>query len=643
MKTEKKKTLLRPGLHTGAANAFSGPLTAEINVTESAITAITVTEERETLGIGSALTGEGYEGDTPLAVIPSRIIAAQSVSVPKVPGAAVTSSALIRAVKKALLAAGADIDEWTVKPETKPPQTLVAFADVVIIGAGGAGLIAAIAAAQNGAESVLLLEKNGAAGGDLLIGGGIYNCPDAYLQSKIRMTQAKSMIIESVLSKKPVSELHRRLQDKVKGEWEEFKKSDNNSLFDTPSWYALQTFDGGDEIGNLELIQIMCDNSEPAYRWINSLGSEFNDYVTQGAGSLWERTHSSSKILGTGFISAYVNSIAREKRIKMVVNTKANELLINENGEVKGVRATDPDGNEKLYYSQRGVILATGGFAANPQMVSEYNTSDKWKGVDLSKVKTSNRSSCSQGDGIKMALRAGAALTQMEHIQLIYLGNTRSGAVSMYPPRCVSGTDQIMFINKDGQRFVAEDGRRDEICLAVLSQPDGFFYVFESGDGHAPDLDKDLTADRHPLRVAEKLGYIFTGQTLDELAEKINVDKTVLKNTVQEFNRAAETGKDAWGRKLFTTKFSQGPYIATPRSAVLHHTMGGLVIDASCRVISAQGEIIKGLYAAGEVTGAIHGANRLGGNAVVDTVVFGKIAGAAIAADSSADGVSGWD
>lgn len=274
-------------------------------------------------------------------------------------------------------------------------------------------------------------------------------------------------------------------------------------------------------------------------------------------------------------------------------------------------------------------------FAANSKMVQEYNISGKWD--DLSKVATTNRYSCSQGDGITMATGVGASLTDMDQIQLLYLGNTKDGQLTKYPPRDVNGTDQIIFINKNGERFVNEGDRRDVICLGVLAQPDAMFYMLESGDG---DKYKDITdpewrsADGFTFQYLVDNGYIVYDDTLEGLAGKLGMDAATLQKTVDTFNASVDSGTDEFGRTLFSTKLENGPWVATPRQACVHHTMGGVTIDTEAHVLDESGNVISGLYAAGEVTGGIHGANRLGGNAVVDTVVFGKLAADTLLADS---------
>lgn len=633
---EAGKTPMTPGTYEGTAQGQNGIVTVEVTVTADKIEKIEVTSQMETPGIGAPLTENGNEGDTPVAVLPARMVENQTWTVDSVSGATITSYALRNAVKDALTKACAVADEW----KAEEPKTTADFTektyDVVIVGGGGAGLAAAISAKQQGAQTVLVLEKCGAVGGDTLVCGAIYNCPDEELQSKATLSDAKKAQIEAVLAKPTTTEEEKELQDTVTAEWKAYQESGRTDIFDSDAWYTLQTFDGGDRVADLSLVKVLCNNAKDGYDWIKSLGMEFHDTIGQGAGSLWERTHTSTMNMGTGFISTYVNTLKAMDGVDIMTSTTGNELVVDANGAVTGVKAKDVDGNEYTFTATKGVILATGGFAANGKMISEYNTSDKWAATDLSKVKTTNRYACSQGDGITMALAAGADLTQMEQIQLLYLGNVKDGQLTKYPPRVVNGTDQEIFINKEGKRFVQEDGRRDTICLAVLQQTDSMFYFLESADGNYVDVDTAVSADGFSLRYLEEQGYVVIAATLDEMATKLGMDADTLKATVDSFNASVEAGedKDGFGRTLFSVQLTKGPWVATPRTACLHHTMGGVHIDTSCRVLNKDGNAIKGLYAAGEITGGIHGANRLGGNAVVDTVVFGKLAGETVVADN---------
>ena len=630
---ESTKTPMTPGTYTSAQKGQNDFVTVAVTVSENAIEKVEVVSHQETPGIGAPLTEAGLEGDTPIATLPQKIVDAQSYGVDAVAGATITSYAIKNAVKDALAQAGANTDEWKAAPEKAAPEAKELTADVVVLGAGGAGLASAISALENGAESVILVEKCGAVGGDTLVCGAIYNTPDEALQSVETLSEAKRATIEGVLAKEPTSDEQAKLIETVKAELAAYDEAGRTDIFDSAAWFALQTWDGGDYVANPALVEVLTGKAKEGYDWICNMGLEFYPVIGQGAGSLWQRTHTTTKTMGTGFITTYVNKLAEYgDKVTVLTYTTAKTLIKAEDGTITGATAEDKAGNTYTLHANKGVVLSTGGFAANGKMAQQYNTSGKWD--DLSKVKTTNRWACSQGDGITMAAEAGASLTDMDQIQLLYLGNLVDGQLTKYPKRVVSGTDQEIFINKEGNRFVQEDGRRDQICLASLKQTDGYFFFLESGDGTYEDLDTAISADGFTLRFLEEQGYIYVGETLDELAEKLNaaygctMTGEGLQATVDAFNTCVENGADPeFGRTLFTTKLTKGPWVATPRQACLHHTMGGVTIDTEGHVLDVNGSIMPGLVAAGEVTGGIHGGNRLGGNAVVDTVVFGKLAG----------------
>ncbi len=615
---------LTAGTYTASKSGMNGDVTVEVVTDDSSIVSVTVTDNQETPGIGSPLVDGVKEGTVPTVSIPAAIVENQSIAVDAVAGATITSAAIKSAVEDCLTQAGANADEWKTEVEKEPGKEIEMDADVIVVGGGGAGLAAAISASENGAK-VIVVEKNGAVGGDTLVCGAIYNNPDEELQSKVEMSDAVKKTLEAGIAVDPVDDAHKELINTVSEEWKQHQADGKTTLFDSDAWFTLQTYNGGDNVADLDLVKVLCDNAVEGYEWIKGLGMEFNDTIGQGAGALWQRTHTSTKPMGTGFISTYVENIAKDDNIEMLTSTTATSLIQDDRGRVVGVEAEDVNGNTYKFQASKGVVLATGGFAANSKMVNDNNTTGKWN--DLSKVPTTNRFGCSQGDGILMAQDIGAALYQMEQIQLLYLGNVKDGGLTKYPARCVNGTDQEIFINKNGERFVREDGRRDEICLQVLSQPDAMFYFLESADGDYTDVETALTADGFTFKEMEEQGYIIIADTLEEMAEKLGCDAETLKATVDTFNASVDSGEDEFGRTLYSVKLENGPWVATPRQACVHHTMGGVKIDTEGRVLKEDGTPIEGLVAAGEITGGIHGANRLGGNAVVDTVVFGKLAG----------------
>ena len=636
---------LKDGTYTASKNGMNDEVEVSVTFEGGKIADVKVTNHSETPGIGGELKdSEGKVllagGATPVTAIPERIVEHQSLEVDMVTGATITSYAVINAVKDCVEQAGGseDMFKGEMPHETKADMDV----DVVVAGGGGAGVAAAIEAAQNG-RSVVIVEKNGSVGGDTLVCGAIYNAATPELQEKVEMTETVKTTIENALAKKADDpEKQAALEDlqaPVKAQWDEYKASGRTDLFDSKEWHALQTWINGDMVANPELVKALTYNAYDGLKWIEDMGMEFKDEIGQGAGALWQRTLTSVMPMGTGFFSTYVAEMERlADKITLYEEVTAKELIMDGDKAV-GVKAVDNrTGEEITLNASQGVIIATGGFSANGKLVQEYNTTGKWP--DLSKIATTNRFSCSQGDGIIMARDAGASLTDMEQIQLLYLGNLKDGQLTKYPPRDVNGTDQIIFINTKGERFVNEGGRRDEICLAVLDQPDQIFYMLESGDG---DLYKDIndpewrSADGFTFQYLEENGYIYWDETLEGLAKKLDMDPATLQATVDTFNATVDSGDDAYGRTLFSTKLENGPWVATPRQACVHHTMGGITIDGKAHVLNENGEIIKNLYAAGETTGGIHGGNRLGGNAVVDTVVFGKLAADTLLEDNATE------
>ena len=601
-----KETALsfKPGKYTGEAYGNTSTVVVDVTVSGTKITSIEVVKQGETPILFDAAR------DT---VIPE-ILKKQTLAVDTVSGVTVSSKAIIAAASNALGKSGVDMDALNISKA----KEINKFADVVVVGGGGAGLVAAISAAEQGA-SVIVLEKAPFLGGNLTVFGGIYNAPDKEKQAKMEMSDAVKKTLESAINAKPVNQDHAAAIAAVKADYDKWKAEGSVGLFDSPSWFSLQTWNSGDKVARKNLVDIMCNNALGGFKWLESIGVEFSEKLTQGAGSLYQRTHGAIKPNGSGFINAYVEALKKYgDKVVILTETPANTLIM-DGDKVVGVKATDKNGNTYIINANKGVVLATGGFSGNVKLRQEYCEGKVWK--DLSeKVMTTNLKAVT-GDGIIMAREIGANLIDMDQIQLLHLGNPFTGSTKGVIPYKGRNSDEVIFVNSNGQRFVAEDGRRDVMCNAILQQAGAFYWMIH--DSKNIDPYDDLTENYL------KGKYLYRAETLEELAGMIGVPKENLVASVNQYNDAVKTKVDkVTGRTLLVTTIDKGPYFAAKRVPSAHYTMGGVEIDADAHMIYKNGTIIKGLYAAGEVTGGIHGGNRVGGNAVDDTVVFGRIAGA---------------
>lgn len=566
------------GVFTGAGDSeIGGKGAIEVAVTvdeNGTVTAIEVTKNGDTAGIS----------DPAVAQIPDLIVEQQTANVDAVAGATKTSDAIMAAVLDAVTKAGLDTVKWSTKVETvaEKAEDVTIETEIVVIGGGGAGLAAAVEANQLGSK-VLVLEKMGKVGGNTILAGGALNAVNDRSEQAIAYN-------------------------------------------DSVEWHYAQTLSGGDYQGDPLLVHTLVSNAWDGVQWLMDLGMEFQD-ETAGlftvTGGLWPRAHKPVEPLGTGFFKTYMNYIDSHDNVDVMLNTCATEILVDENGKACGVVATGETGNTVTVKASKGVVVATGGFAANVELRSAYNT--QWADLGDS-IKTTNHAGAT-GDGIKLMQKLGADFVQMGNIQLLPLGDPVTGSLS---GNIEHDVETRIFINKEGNRFVNEGGRRDDMTNALFAQTDAYMWIVMDSDTY-PTGDERNNFGETANQLVEA-GRAVKADTLEELAEKMNVPADALIAAVTEFNRHAEGGDlagtpDEFGRTLYKTPIDTAPFYAAARVPTVHHTMGGVRINVNAQVLDENGNVIPGLYAAGEVTGGIHGSNRLGGNALTDTVVFGRIAG----------------
>ena len=303
----------------------------------------------------------------------------------------------------------------------------------------------------------------------------------------------------------------------------------------------------------------------------------------------------------------------------MHLETKATELIMDENGRVTGVKA-EYHGQVIEYTAKKGVIMASGGFGYNKEMRAKYNE-------EMGEGYLSTNSVGSMGDGLVMAEKIGASLVDMSFIQAYPTCDTQSGALLYVGDVRMEG--RSILVNKEGKRFVEELERRDVISKAVLQQTGGVSYMFwDASAMEDSGMDVKHAAEYNGL-IARK--QLVKADTLEEAAAFFEIDAEELKKTVENYNQYAKDGKDLeFNKRGKLVPFGEGPYYIMVSKPAIHHTMGGIKINTEAQVVSTEGKVIEGLFAAGEVVGDIHGTNRLGSNAIADITVFGRIAGESV-------------
>ena len=548
------KGVFTPGTYEAEAQGFGGPVKVTVTVTDNEITDVTIVGESETPSLGGVA----------VETMGDLIVAAQTPHVDTVSGATVTSAAIIAAATEALEAAGADIAALDANrrdaAEDVEKVSRTVDVDVVIVGAGGAGMTAAITVKQAGL-SVLVLEKMPYVGGNTTKATGGMNAAETHYQAE-------------------------------------------QGIEDSVAQFILDTMAGGHNINDVELVGTMAKYSADAIDWLDEIGAPLPK-VSFSGGATNARIHSPEDGSGVGeYLVAAFNGVLKDMGIDVMLNTTATKLITND-GAVTGVEAESA--SENLVINAKAVILATGGFGANEDMYTQYRP-------DLKGTVTTNAPGAT-GDGIVMALAVGADLVDIEQIQL---HPTVEQTTSMLITEGVRG-DGAILVNQSGERFINEMETRDVVSAAELEQEGCYAYVI---------FDQNL---RNGLKAIEKYvnnGLTVQADTIEELAEKLSINPDILAKTLADWNAAVANGKDeAFGRDTgMEHDLSVAPYYAIQIAPGIHHTMGGVKIDTEAHVINTDGEAIPGLFAAGEVTGGVHGGNRIGGNAVADIVVFGRIA-----------------
>lgn len=613
-----------PGSYTATVQGHNDKLTVTVQVDENAIVAVTLGDHAETAGIATPV----------LESFPQLIVDNQSLNIDAVSGATVTSEALLAAVADAITQAGGDAQALKTKEVAakEAGELIEKTVDVVVVGGGGAGLAAAAKASELGA-SVVLLEKGAAVGGNTLRAGGAYNAVDPDRQGKMDIDPSQITELNNILEIDPATFAQEyqatliALQEQIKT----YLAGDQKALFDTVELHTYHTYiggkrtgmDGSEIYGDFDLVTTLTEDALDALQWLADQGDmAIGEGIYTVLGALWPRTHSLEGVnVGHGFIDPLLTA-AEKNGAQVMLNTKGEELIVNEeNGRVVGVKAVQSDGTPVIIHATKGVVLATGGYGANPKMAMEY---DNYWGVLTEDMPTTN-TTLSTGDGITLAQKAGAGLTGMGYIQLMPSSQPVTGSLG---GGVWGSAESQVFVNKEGTRFVSEYESRDVMAKAALEQTDGIFYIIcdQVTAGNPQPGDKNGWGNDIDTLIEE--GSVLKADTLEELAQQMGCDPEAFAAEIAKYNEFAATGEDKdFGKTKMGKAIDEAPFYATIRTPSIHHTMGGVAINTAAQALNEQGEIVPGLYAAGEVAGGIHAGNRLGGNALADIIVYGRIAG----------------
>ena len=551
------------GTYTGVAAGKNGEMTVEVTFTENAIADVKVVGHKENLGLGYGVP------NAPIDAFPGKIVADQTLAIDVVTNATVSGNAIIAAVADAVAQAGGDPEVLKAAAEKTAGEEQVYDVDVVVVGAGAAGLSAAITAQEAGAN-VLLLEKGGITGGSTVRSGGKILAAGTPWQEKQGYTDNADMMYEYLMS------------------------------FDR------------DDIMNEELVRAFCDASAENLQWLEDRGVMVQDVEYIHSSITPWRVHNTMGGGGQtsghgGQFTAPLTNLYADKGGKTIYNCCAEELITDETGAVVGVKATMADGS-KVTVNAKGVILATGGYAQNPEMLAKY--SDFLTYTPYGSVPMTNT-----GDGLTMAVAVGAKNFDAPGLQLVYVS---------YDCYCGINEESGLIVSEDGVRVVDEYTYQSHVATALADAKSTYgFYIAAKKDG--------MAVEPYPMiQWGVTMEHVPHAATIGELASMIGVDAAALEATVARYNELCAKGVDEdFGKPAkYMIPVEGDEYYAfrmTPGTSV---TFGGLEIDVNGRVLDTENKPIEGLYAAGEVafTGLFDAEYPCCGMAIGSAVYYGRVA-----------------
>jgi urocanate reductase len=553
------------GTYVGSAQGKHDVVEVTVTVTDGKIADVEITKCNDTDGLAESVINR----------LPQLVVDTQSLNYDNVTGATVTSAAFTTALEDALTQAGFDVSalEKADKAEVTYEDPASTDADVIVLGAGGAGMCAALTAANEG-KSVIIIEKMPSIGGNTMLSGGGMAAPCNWLQEE-------------------------------------------EGIEDSPELFESDVIAGGDEKGDPDLIHVLAQGALDSAVWLrDEHGVEWSDHLVFFGGHSVKRSVVPEGESGAKITTPLEND-CKDAGIEIVTDMRATEFVMDDDGTtVKAVKATRTDG-EEFEFTGKAFVLATGGFGSNVEMRMQYDST-------LDENIKSTDSVGTTGDGVTMAQNIGAAFTGMEYIQTYPTCDPITGALLyLYDMRLY---DRGILVNKEGDRFVEELDRRDVISNAIKSQTDNCAWLLWDEAGVE---ETQLIANHqgeYDMGIAN--GVVVKGDTLEEVAEAAGIDAEEFVKTVEHWNEMCDAGTDTdFNYRSTMNKFETAPYYLGRCVPSVHHTMGGVHCTTDAQMQKEDGTLFTNLFAAGEVTGGIHGTNRLGSDAIADVAVFGRVAG----------------
>ncbi|WP_201306884.1 flavocytochrome c [Companilactobacillus farciminis] len=380
----------------------------------------------------------------------------------------------------------------------------------------------------------------------------------------------------------------------------------NHHIIDSFQEFYDETFIGGGKQNNPELLKFFTEHGALAIDWLDQHGLKLDDLTITG-GMKTMRTHRPSSLMPIGgYLVTELLKYVEKYQIPLFDNVKVTDIL-SDNGQVTGIKA---ESDREIEIKTSAVILATGGFGAGKDLLAQYRS-------DLLNLRTTNQPGAT-GDGIKLAQKLGAQLVDMEQVQ-VHPTVQQDTPHAYLIGEAVRGEGAIL-VNNNGTRFVNELDTRKNVTQAIDDL---------GGTGAYLIFDTDIRKRVKAIEFYDHVGLVKTGQTLSQLAAEIKVDANELEKTVANWNQAVKVQQDSEFNRTtgMERDISDGPFFAIHITPAVHYTMGGLKINDKTQVLNTDNKVIKGLFAAGEIAGGLHGNNRIGGNSIAETVVFGRQAG----------------